>query len=292
MVTPDLNEFLARARRGNLIPVYREILADRLTPVSAYERLTAAPDVSDGNGYAFLLESVEGGERIGRYSFLGSNPALVLRTRRRQATLLEGDAVRQIGIPEGQDPLSLLKQLLERYQYVEDPALPRFCGGAVGFFSYDVVRFFEDLPDNNPDELGVDDACFLFTDTLLIFDHVRHRIKVLCNAHVVDDAGAAYEEALRKIEALVARLRVPYAPPPLPSRPPPRDQTVQVEHCFPHAEYESRCRTLPRIHSGRRCLSNRAFPTLQGRIHRHSLRCLPRPPLCQPFSLYVLSGPG
>jgi anthranilate synthase component I len=244
MVTPDRNEFLARAQRGNLIPVYREILADRLTPVSAYERLTNIPDAPGDNSYAFLLESVEGGERLGRYSFLGRNPALVLRAKGRQATLLEAGVTREREIAPGEDPLSLLKQLLGRYQYVEDPALPRFCGGAVGFFGYDVVRFFEDLPDNNPDDLEVDDACFLFTDTLLIFDHVRHRIQVLCNAHVTDDAGAAYDEALHKIEALVSRLRVPYIPP-LPVAPDTARPPIQVQHCFPRADYEAaveRCR--------------------------------------------------
>jgi anthranilate synthase component 1 len=241
MVTPDRDEFLTRAQRGNLIPVYREILADRLTPVSAYEKLTGMAATTD-NGYAFLLESVEGGERLGRYSFLGSNPALILRTKGRRATLIEAGTARQIEIAPDEDPLSLLEQLLGRYQYVEDPALPRFCGGAVGFFGYDVVRFFEDLPDNNPDELNVDDACFLFTDTLLIFDHVRHRIQVLCNAHVTDDAGAAYDEALEKIEALVARLRAPYAPPAPPTLP---STPIQVEHCFPRPDYEAaveRCR--------------------------------------------------
>jgi anthranilate synthase component 1 len=245
MATPDRDEFLIRAQRGNLIPVYREILADRLTPVSAYERLTNASESAEANGYSFLLESVEGGERLGRYSFLGSNPALVLRTRGRQATLLEEGGVRQLEIAPDEDPLTLLKQLLGRYRYVEDPALPRFCGGAVGFFGYDVVRFFENLPDNNPDELQVDDACFLFTDTLLIFDHVRHRIQVLCNAHVTDDANAAYDEALRKIETLVARLRVPYAPPSAASSLPHPHPPIQVKHGFPRADYEAaveRCR--------------------------------------------------
>ncbi|HLV80074.1 MAG TPA: anthranilate synthase component I, partial [Chthonomonadaceae bacterium] len=114
-----------------------------------------------------------------------------------------------IEIAPDEDPLTLLKSLLGRYRYVERPDLPRFCGGAVGFFGYDVVRFFEDLPDKNPDALDVDDACFLFTDTLLIFDHVRHRVIVLCNAHVTGDPGQAYDAAVEKIEGLVARLRAP-----------------------------------------------------------------------------------
>src|SRR5579871_3039248 len=193
MIVPDRDAFRARAKRGNLIPVYREILADRLTPVSAFEKLTAA---DAGKGLAFLLESVERGERIGRYSILGRNPSLVFRSKGRVATIVEAGVARTLPIPAGEDPLTLLKELLGRYRYVESPELPRFCGGAVGFLGYDIVRFFERLPDSNPDELDVDDACLLFTDTLLLFDHVRHRVKIVCNAHVADnDPGAAYEAA-------------------------------------------------------------------------------------------------
>jgi anthranilate synthase component 1 len=251
MVTPDRDEFLLRAQRGNLIPVYREILADRLTPVSAFERLMATESARNGGGYAFLLESVEGGERIGRYSFLGSRPALIFRSKGNVATVTEGTRTRTVVIAPGDDPLTLLKELLGRYQYVADPQLPAFCGGAVGFFGYDVVRFFEKLPDRNPDELNVDDACFLFTDTLLIFDHVRHRLKVLCNAHVTGDPARAYDEALRKIESLIARLQGAEAggqgsgirakPAPYTLHPTP----IKVEHCFPREEYEAaveRCR--------------------------------------------------
>lgn len=202
MLTPSRDDFVSQARQGDRIPVYREILADRLTPVSAFEKIA-------GSGGAFLLESVEGGERIARYSFLGSDPYLVFRSRGRTATLIEGAQSRQVDIPEGQDALSLLKELLVRYRFVETPGLPRFCGGAVGFLSYDIVRFFEDLPSDTVDDLGVDDACFLFTDSLLIFDHVKHRMLVLCDARVMDDAGAAYDRAAARIEELIACLRTP-----------------------------------------------------------------------------------
>ena len=144
MIIPDREEFRLRAQRGNLIPVYREILADRLTPVSAFEVLTATRREED-NPYAFLLESVEGGERLGRYSFLGANPSLVFRSKGRMATIEEHGQAQTVEIAPGQDPLTLLQELLSRYQYVESPNLPRFCGGAVGFFGYDVVRFFENL---------------------------------------------------------------------------------------------------------------------------------------------------
>ena len=209
MVVPDREEFLARARRGNLVPVYREILADRLTPVSAFEKLTATEEPGS-NGYSFLLESAEGGERMGRYSYLGSNPSLIFRSKGRRATVQEGGQVRELTIGPDEDPLTLVAALLARYTYVETQDMPRFCGGAVGFFGYDIVRFFENLPDTNPDEIDVDDACLMFTDTLLIFDHVKHRVKVVCNAHITADPEAAYADALLKIESLIARLRTPH----------------------------------------------------------------------------------
>jgi anthranilate synthase component 1 len=248
MVTPDREEFLARAQRGNLIPVYREILADRLTPVSAFEKLAATSPAAQGKGYGFLLESVERGERIGRYSFLGTDPALIFRSKGNIATVTEGNTARTVVIAPGDDPLTLLKELLGRYTYVESPDLPRFCGGAVGIFGYDVVRFFEKLPDTNPDELNFDDACFLFTDTLILFDHVRHRIKVICNAHVTDnDPNRAYEDALLKIEDLVARLRAPSVGGEQSAHAPSgRASTqVRVESCFPRPDFEAaveRCR--------------------------------------------------
>ena len=251
MVFPDQDEFLARAQNGNLIPVYREILADRLTPVSAFEKLMATIPETGDSGYAFLLESVEGGERIGRYSILGVQPSLIFRSKGNIATITEGTRTHTAVIAPGDDPLTLLKELMGRYQYVESPDLPRFCGGAIGFFGYDVVRFFEKLPDENPDEINVDDACFLFSDTLLIFDHVRHRIKVLCNAHITNnDPLKAYATAIHKIEELVARLRTTVATPSVVPDTSSEAETgkgkpITVEACFPRDEYEAaveRCR--------------------------------------------------
>ena len=243
-LVPNLAQFHALALKGNLIPVYREILADRITPVSAYEKLVEG----DPNRLSFLLESVEGGERIGRYSFLGADPSIVFRSKGRNALIIEGGEERGFTLTENEDPLTILKEILSRYNFVSTPDLPRFCGGAVGFLSYDVVRFFEELPDDNPDELGVDDALFLFTDTLLIFDHVRHRVKVLCNAHIEESSEAAveaaYKEAERKIEALLQRLRTPH--PDALLQPEPRTpQKIEVVHKTPRAEYEAgveRCR--------------------------------------------------
>jgi anthranilate synthase component 1 len=242
MLVPDREEFLRRAERGNLVPVYREILADRLTPVSAFEKLKAVPPSAGENEFAFLLESVTGGERIGRYSYLGSNPSLVFRSKGSQASIFENGVTNVLEIGPGEDPFLLLKGLLGRYKYVESPDLPRFCGGAVGFFGYDVIRFVEDLPDQNPDDLNVDDALFLFTDTLLIFDHVKHTLKIVCNADVSAGAREAYAVAERKIAAIAERLRTPLEPP-APSRG--NAEAIVVESLFPRDEYEAgveRCR--------------------------------------------------
>ncbi len=204
MYTPDLETFRALARRGNLIPVARQILADMETPVSAFRKI-------DSGNYAFLLESVEGGETWGRYSFLGSNPSLVFRAKGSHLEVLRG-AGREV-LTGLHDPLTGLGHLLGRYRAVGVPGLPRFTGGMVGYLSYDVVRHIERLPALAKDDLDLPDALFLLTDTLLIFDNVTHRITVLSNAILQDESQAAveraYREAQQKIDAIIAALRRP-----------------------------------------------------------------------------------
>lgn len=202
MLTPTLEEFTEKARQGNLVPVYREILADTETPVSAFLKVGSQP-------HSFLLESVEGGERIGRYSFIGGDAFLVLKSWGRRVEILrEGEQeVRELA--EGEDPLHILQALMAGLRFVNDEDLPPFCGGAVGYIGYDTVRFFERLPEETRDELGLPDTYFVLTDTLLIFDHVRHKIKVLCNARVNGDPAAAYARAVEKIYRLVFQLRKP-----------------------------------------------------------------------------------
>lgn len=199
---PDREEFARRARLGNMTPVYKEILADMETPVSAFKKI-------GGGEYSFLLESVEGGERMARYSFLGSGTNLVIKSKGRQVELTRNGVPEQITLEQGKDVLDVLKHELGSLSYVPDPDLPRFCGGAVGFFSYDIVRFFEDLPDSTVDDLGLADCTLIFTDTLLIFDHVRHRIRIVCNARIDGDPEAAYAQATQKIEELAEQLRQP-----------------------------------------------------------------------------------
>lgn len=200
MLVPSREEFWNRARPGSIVPVYREVLADRLTPVSAFEAINGGPG-------SFLLESVEGGENVARFSFLGTGAKRVYRAARGEATWYDEAGETTEAIAEGEDVLHPLERILARYRFVDSPDLPKFCGGAVGFLSYDAVRGFERLPSSAHDDLGVDDACFIFTDLIIIFDHVRHRLKVLCNARVDEDAGAAYDDAARRIDDVVERLR-------------------------------------------------------------------------------------
>ncbi len=205
MHAPSLDEFKTLARQGNLIPVSREIMGDTDTPVSAFRKI-------DRGGHAFLLESVEGGEKWGRYSFLGAEPRLVFRSKGREAEILEDGKLRRETVEK--DPLENLKRLLQAYRPVKVPGLPRFFGGAVGYLAYDLVRFFERLPDANPDPLDLYDAYFVFTDTLVIFDNVRQKIKVVQNTHVTEgeDLEESYLRATLRIDELVDRLKAPLVP--------------------------------------------------------------------------------
>lgn len=199
MYYPSLKEFIERAKKGNLIPVYREILADFETPVSAFAKI-------DTGDYAYLLESAERGEKWGRYSFLGSNPSLIFKGKGKRVEIIKKGAKK---IQKVSNPLEALKKLMARYKFVPSKSLPRFVGGMVGYLSYDMVRFFEKLPDKNPNDLNLPDAIFLLTDILLIFDHLEHKIKVISNAHIKKNPKKAYQEAVRKIEELIEKLKKP-----------------------------------------------------------------------------------
>jgi len=181
MLYPSKKEFLKLAKKGNLIPVYREILADFETPLSAFTKI-------DRGAYSFLLESVEGGERLARYSFLGSSPSLVFSSKGTRVEINRNGKVTRL---RSDDPLSELRALLKKYRVVPIPGLPRFCGGFVGYIGYDFVRFFEKIPDTNPDDLKLPETCLMLTDTILVFDHVDHTIKVVSNVHVEGDAAAS-----------------------------------------------------------------------------------------------------
>src|SRR5713226_9047256 len=192
MYTPTLEEVqrLAAEGRGNLAPVFREVTADLETPVSAFLK------VARGR-HSFLLESVEGGERLARYSFIGTEPYKIVRTGPHET-------------PHGAvDPLHLIEEELRRYRLVAVPGLPPFHGGAVGFLAYEVARYFEHLPAPEADPLELPEAVFLFTDSLLIFDHLHHRIKIVGHVRLDGDVEAAYRQATWRIDELAKRLSTP-----------------------------------------------------------------------------------
>ncbi len=204
MYTPSLQEFEKKAEQGNLIPVYRELVADVDTPVSAYMKLRHL-----GNGYSCLLESVEGGESIARYSYIACSPYRIMSSKGSEVTIREGNDVRTEELAPGEDPLDVLKKLLGDYEFVAPETPDRFYGGAVGYLSYDMVRFFEDLPDENIDDLNLPDSQFVFTDNLVIFDHVMHRLRIVANAHVTDSPQTAYWDAVARIDRMAKALQQP-----------------------------------------------------------------------------------
>ncbi len=213
-IEPSRTEFLSMARGGNLVPVSCDLPADLETPISAFLKLRNGCE-------AFLLESVEGGEAVGRYSFIGVGPFPSLRAF--------GDRVevRGVGGEEQRrgDPLEVLREVLRRFRPAGAPGLPRFAGGAVGYFGYDLVRHIERLPHRPPDDLGLPTCYLVFADTLVVFDHVKHTLKIVANALVDGEGEAAYRRAVQRVETLYERLRAPLAPPPLVGRVDQRQQT-------------------------------------------------------------------
>lgn len=194
MYYPSLSEIKAIASQGNLVPVYRTINADLETPVSAYLKVAQGP-------YSFLLESVAGGERLGRYSFIGTNPYSVIKTGRGQTSAEV-------------DPLTLIEAELGKYELIPVADLPRFHGGAVGYLAYDTIRYFEPrVPPMPADPLGLPESVFMFNDTLLVFDHLRHDIKVVSHVRLDGNVDLAYSEATGKIDELVRRLSHPLESP-------------------------------------------------------------------------------
>jgi anthranilate synthase component 1 len=201
---PGLAAFRALAGGpANLIPVYRSFPADLETPVTVYLKLM------DSLGPSFLLESVEGGEQVGRYSFVGVNPRGILSLKGREVIdeRPAGTTSRLLGTDE--DFLDVLKEELGRFVPADIPGLPRFNGGAVGYLGYDVVRYFEKLPETAETVLDIPDAIFLLADTLVVFDHARHRLLILANARVNGDVEMAYIEAVQQIERVSERLLRP-----------------------------------------------------------------------------------
>jgi anthranilate synthase component I len=211
MKQTTFDEFVELARRGTFVPVVKEIMADLLTPVSAFLKIAEHSD------YAFLFESVEGGEQVARYSFLGKDPFLVLRSRGGK-TIIERSGVTT---ESGEAFVSVLRRLMAEFRAPYVPDLPRFTGGAVGFIGYDASVMFEPVLNAawekaawnkgqtpNPQSPIADDAGFMLFDTVLAFDHVKHRILIIANARVTadEDLSALYQFACAKIQFLEREL--------------------------------------------------------------------------------------
>jgi len=204
-IHPSLNEVLELASQGNLIPIYLELPADLDTPVSVYLKLA-------GHGASFLLESVEGGEQVGRYSFIGIEPNAVLSFNQRSYTRRSNGRATTADLPKGKDPLHVLQEELARFSPVTLPGLPRFVGGLVGYLGYDVIRFFEPKLDvGTTSSSNLPEAHYMLTDTLVAFDHARGRLLIIVNAHLNGDPEAAYEDAINRIDRIAERLSAPLA---------------------------------------------------------------------------------
>ncbi len=214
MTIPSFEEFKRLSRQGNLIPIYEEVHFDWETPISAFRKI-------DSGDFSFLLESVEGGEKWGRYSFLGAKPSYLFRSKGNECEICRNGEI--LRTEKVRDPLQALQAFLAQFHPVPHDSLPRFFGGAVGYASYDVVRSFERIPEILPQDPGLFDCCFMITDTLLIFDNVKQKIKVIANVFLDGDKSPeeAYRRGQERIEKMIVLLRAPAPPsPPKKSSPP------------------------------------------------------------------------
>jgi anthranilate synthase component 1 len=212
MHIPSEKNFLKLTAKGNLIPVYKEILGDCETPVSAYFKIAHKAK------YSFLLESVEGEEKIARFSFLAKDPELVFQSKHNSISisrLHKGKMVKE-SHEITDTPLTFIRQILNKYKFVDIPQLPRFCGGLVGYLSYDIVKFFEKLPFKTKDDLKLPDALLVLAKSLIIFDHLNHHIKVVQCVYVNPKSSKAqkvreYKKALKQIDRTISELDRPLA---------------------------------------------------------------------------------
>lgn len=204
-ISPSLEEIRAYQSQGNLCPVYTEILADLETPVSAYLKIAQGQ-------YSFLLESVTGGQNVGRYSFIGSNPYLTLRMHEGVAVATQGGYKQTLTFD---DPLTVLDSYLNTYRPVRLPGLPTFVGGAVGYMAYECARYFERIPVPDFRAYDMPESWWMFVDTLLAFDHVKNKIIVISHVHLdAEDLEVEYRRATARLEEVISKLRQPLPPQP------------------------------------------------------------------------------
>ena len=280
MKITSFEEFKELARRGTFVPVCKEMVADLLTPVSAFLKIAEHAD------YAFLLESVEGGEHVGRYSFLGKDPFLILTSRDGKTIIDRAGATSESDRPF----IDTLRSLMADYRSPFVPDLPRFTGGAVGYFGYGASSWFEPVLGNlGKSDDGANQAGFMLFDTVLAFDHVQHRILIIANARITadDDLESLYQFACAKIEFLEREL----------------------ERGLSHERRgrRRRARGAIELHAGglrgarpdgegthrrRRHLPGRAVAALRSRRHRRSVHGLPGAAAREPVALHVFHPHG
>jgi len=196
---PSKKEFLNLTQQGNMIPVYREVTADTETPISLFKKVAHGPE-------SFLLESVEGGQRWGRYSFIGYRPRLLVKARGEEIELSRNGA--KCGTFKA-SPLEYLKNLMDTFRTAPVEGLPRFFGGLVGYLSYEIVRFIENLPTFKPDDVGMPDAAFMMPEHVIIYDNLAQTIKVVANIYVPEyvNHSLAYDQAVERIDEALESLR-------------------------------------------------------------------------------------
>ena len=224
-ITPSMDEFCQLGRHGNVVPVFAEFIADNETPVSAFKKL-------DGGGYGFLFESTEKNDESGRFSFVGIDPRIVIKTHGQRLQIFELGVERRTETTS--DPLDELRNLMARYQFVSNPKLPRFSGGAVGFLGYEAIHSFEPkVPTAERDELQLPEMIFMITSSLLIFDHRLRTLKIVANAFLDDGPlEKLYARAAESIHVIMRRLAKPADLPPIP----PADCEIQPAHSNFHPE--------------------------------------------------------
>ncbi|HVK15109.1 MAG TPA: anthranilate synthase component I [Gemmataceae bacterium] len=283
--SPSFEDFCRLAAGHTVVPVYRRLLGDSLTPVSAFCK------VQEGD-WAFLFESVVGGERLGRYSFVGSGPFLRFEAFDRRTVTQVGRGPKQEGTAD--DPLRELEKMLEAYRAPHVPGLPRFCGGAVGYAGYDTVRYVERLPNAPEDDRGLPDLSFAFYDRMVVFDHIDKTVAAVAHAHVdANNLRKCYDEACAKVDRLVERLQQGVADLQITDIEPRGPVTIPFESNFTKDGYKAaveKCREY--IHAGdifQVVLSQRFKAATRARpfdVYR-ALRAV-NP---SPFMFYVKAGP-
>ncbi len=234
-ITPVTYEaFLELAAKGTVVPVIKTVMADLLTPVSAFLK------IQDTAKLAFLLESVEGGEKIARYSFLGINPHRVIRAKANNITIENADGT----VEQSRDSMTdILRHMMESYEPVKVPNLPPFTGGGVGFFGYDAVHWFERLPHDAPDDLGVDTATVMFYSSILAFDHVKHQIQIIVNVFTdgkQENLESNYQAACREIIQIEEILKRPTPIPP----PVKRTEPARLKSNMTKEEFEAAVKVI------------------------------------------------